>query len=83
MMSCKEAARLTSERRDRSLSLIERISLSGHYALCKMCRVYKAQLEMIGKLSRLASSAMMAHSPSRTLPTESKNRIKRMLAKSE
>lgn len=61
MLSCKIAAALTSEALDRRLSIRERAALRLHLVLCRMCRSYENQLELIraavGRLEhRLADS---------------------------
>ena len=51
-LSCKEAARLMSQRQDRSLSEIEAGELKNHLFTCLSCRNFEGQL---GFLRRLAS----------------------------
>ncbi len=53
-LSCKDAARLLSEKRDRRLPWRTRVSLRFHMLICKMCQVYGAQL---GAVSRVCKEA--------------------------
>jgi Putative zinc-finger len=50
--SCKAAARLMSEARDRVLSHREAQSLQAHLAICRNCTRYNAQLDFLSELSR-------------------------------
>lgn len=51
-LSCKEAARLMSQRQDRALSENEAVELKNHLFTCLSCRNFERQL---GFLRRLAS----------------------------
>ena len=50
--SCKEAARLMSESRDRPLSDRDRISLDRHLAECRNCMRFNEQLDFLSELAR-------------------------------
>lgn len=50
--SCKIAARLMSESRDRPLSANEERSLGKHLDICKSCQRFNAQLDFLGELAR-------------------------------
>jgi Putative zinc-finger len=55
MLTCKEASRLISQRRDRELSVGERLSLRVHLALCAACVRVSAQFDFLHKaLARYA-----------------------------
>ncbi|MDB5773618.1 MAG: zf-HC2 protein [Burkholderia sp.] len=45
--TCKEVHRLTSERLDRELSLIERARVSMHLLVCIGCRNFDGQMRLI------------------------------------
>jgi len=44
MLSCKEATHLMSESQERELSLVERMQLKLHLAMCKGCARFLAQM---------------------------------------
>lgn len=46
-LSCREAARLMSERMDRRLNLAERLALGVHLRVCESCPRYEAQLHFL------------------------------------
>ncbi len=47
MISCKEAAKLSSQSQDRSLNLTERFALRFHTFRCKLCAQYAQQLRVL------------------------------------
>lgn len=53
-LTCRDLARLLSERRDRRLPWRTRVSLRLHIFVCKMCRVYGAQFDTVGRVCREA-----------------------------
>lgn len=74
-LSCKDAARLLSEKRDRRLPWRARISLRVHMLACKMCQVYGAQLAVVGRVCREAGAHGDEKSPE-ALPDELKQRMR-------
>jgi hypothetical protein len=60
MMTCEEAARLISEERDHPLTRGQRFGLRLHLALCVLCRGYKKNLVMLGRIAALAGDAVMS-----------------------
>ncbi|MBB3232354.1 zf-HC2 domain-containing protein [Halomonas stenophila] len=50
MMMCKEATRLMSLKRDRSLTFQERLSLRLHLAMCGACRNCDRQFELLHRV---------------------------------
>jgi predicted anti-sigma-YlaC factor YlaD len=52
MYSCKQVARLLSQRLDEPLGMFERIRLSVHLSMCDDCRHVAQQLEGVQALSR-------------------------------
>lgn len=50
---CAEAGRLTSEGRDRKLTLRERLSMRIHNRICGECRKYVRHIEILGELTRM------------------------------
>jgi hypothetical protein len=47
VMSCKEASLLLSEAEDRRLSMVERVKLRIHLALCDYCTRFSQQLAFL------------------------------------
>jgi hypothetical protein len=52
MLSCKESARLLSQRMDRKLAFGERVALRVHLAICRGCRNAGAQFEFLREAMR-------------------------------
>lgn len=75
MITCRESARLLSERRDHSLPLRKRLALRMHLVLCGLCRVYASQLSVVCGVSREAGEKAPDVSP-RSMPDERRRRIK-------
>lgn len=50
--SCKAAARMMSESRDRPLSERDQISLNQHLAECKNCMRFNNQLDFLSELAK-------------------------------
>lgn len=75
---CKQAVRLQSESRDRTLSLCERFGLRFHLLVCKWCRRYGTQLKFL----RSEAHQFEEHAPAKLpheLSPESRERIKQRL----
>jgi predicted anti-sigma-YlaC factor YlaD len=51
-LSCREAARLVSHRRDRALSDAETEELRNHLLNCLSCRNFSTQLGFLNQLAR-------------------------------
>ncbi|MCC6880463.1 MAG: zf-HC2 domain-containing protein [Rhodocyclaceae bacterium] len=47
MLSCKEITRLVSESQERRLSVIERVQLEMHLAMCKGCANFRKQMDFL------------------------------------
>jgi hypothetical protein len=77
-ISCEKAARLESESKDRTLSAAERFQLGFHMAMCKLCRTYRAQLDVLSRLSRQAGERAISR-PDAGLSPEGRDRIKERL----
>lgn len=60
MITCEEAARLISEERDHPLSLGQKLGLQMHLAMCALCRGYKKNLMMMGRIAALAGDAVVS-----------------------
>ncbi len=81
MLSCKETARLISDRLDRNLPLRRRIALRLHLAMCYPCRAYKTQIDSLNRLfSRRAKRKLTrAQFHAQSLSAEGRERIKASL----
>ena len=51
-LSCKEAARLMSQRQDRTLSEDEASALKEHLYVCLNCRRFDQQIEFLRRMAR-------------------------------
>jgi hypothetical protein len=81
-LSCKDAARLLSEKRDRRLSWRARITLRFHMLMCKMCQVYGTQLGMVSRVCKEAGIRAEENCPD-CLSDEHKRRMKDAITKRE
>lgn len=52
MLSCKQAAALSSERLDRDLTVREWIALRTHLLVCRFCSRYARQLDFLREMGR-------------------------------
>lgn len=52
MLTCKETARLVSERLDRKLTAWQRINLRMHLMMCGACSAYRRQIETLNRVIR-------------------------------
>ena len=57
MFACREAVRLANQSLDHPLTLIQRIELRTHLAMCQACRAYRRQSRA---LSRAIAGAAQA-----------------------
>ena len=73
MLSCKHASRLLSASLDRDLSLIERIMLTSHLALCSVCRRFRVQVNFLQSLGREQADGRS----NGAMPPEAKDRIQK------
>ena len=87
MKSCKEIARLVSESHDRPLSVIERLEMRMHLAMCFVCRNFAKQVKLIRELThalgRSGPSSLVADGAvlGQSLSPEAKDRIKDILSR--
>ncbi len=59
-LSCKQAARLMSVRRDRALDQTEEIDLRLHLTVCMNCRRFDGQLDVLSELAKRYAAAKAA-----------------------
>ena len=57
MPTCREATELASREMDECLSLLDRLGLKMHLAVCRNCRRFAVQLEEMRRLFRLETGA--------------------------
>lgn len=54
--TCKEVHRLTSEGLDRELTLVERLRMRLHLAVCEACTNFTGQMDLIRRTMRQMSA---------------------------
>jgi hypothetical protein len=81
-LSCREASRLISESLDRKLTRRERWSLRIHTLLCRICRRFARQMDMIREAVANMPNALREKWTDNTarLPAARRAQIKRLLA---
>lgn len=52
MVTCKDASRLLSQAQDRRLTLVERLKLRVHLAVCDACTRFSVQLAVMRRAMR-------------------------------
>jgi hypothetical protein len=75
MITCRESARLLSERRDHPLPWGKLLALRVHLLFCKLCRVYSEQLTAVCGVCQEAGTRADETSPA-SMPDDRKRRIK-------
>ena len=75
--SCAEATRLISESQDLKLSLPARVGLRLHLAICRHCRRYKRQIQLMRQFFREYPDNL----PPVQLPEEARQQIVRALTR--
>jgi hypothetical protein len=82
MMTCEEASRLVSEKKDHHLPWRKRVGLRIHLLMCRMCRVYESQLQILTRISRSAGDLVINRQVDDVaLPVDAKQRIKQRLGR--
>ena len=79
-LSCRDAARMLSEKRDRRLSWRARISLRLHMFACKVCQVYGSQLAVVNRVCNEAGVRAEDKCPGE-LSVDRKRKIKDAIAR--
>ena len=74
-LTCKDCARLLSEKRDRRLPWRTRVWLRIHMFKCKMCQIYGAQLATVSDVCNEAGQRAEEHCPGH-LSDDHKQRMK-------
>ena len=79
-LTCEDTSPLISEMMDHRVSFIKRLKIKIHLALCEVCLYYKEQLDIVRNLSQNLGREDFPANTNATLPAESKERIKKMIA---
>ena len=81
-ITCEDTTPLISELMDHNLSLGKRLRLNFHLALCKVCRFYQKQLEIIRALARKLRAEEAPTQQKAVLSEQAKTKIKDSLKQS-
>ena len=76
MISCKKATYLLSKKEENRLSLLDRIRLKSHLALCYICRRFEEQTQIITRHSHNEAE-------NASLSPEKKETIQKALAEAD
>lgn len=63
MLNCQEITRLLSESQDRTLSVMERMQLEMHLAMCKGCSNFRKQMNFLREACRRHNTGMLSVTP--------------------
>ena len=83
MFDCQDISKKISNSLDRTLPLHERMMITAHLWMCKYCRQFKNQLQILRKALRLEELPAADTHQSPSLPAEIKERIKHAMRKTE
>ena len=80
-LNCQETAQLLSDAMDRRLSVYARIRIYAHLHVCRVCQVYKHQLQLMRELFRKSPTDLVdsEDSVASGLSAEAKRRIIRAI----
>jgi hypothetical protein len=74
MLSCKQASQLISQSLDSPLTLRERFALKLHLFICKYCKLFSQQVQMLRvAVRKMANSIENDHTIE--MPSKAKKRI--------
>ncbi len=79
-LTCEDTSPLISEMMDHRVSFIKRLKIKIHLAMCEVCLYYKEQLGIIRNLSQNLGREDFPVNINQTLPSESKEKIRKMIA---
>ena len=80
-MTCKDVYPLISEEMDHSLSLIGRVRLKMHLAICNLCHIYRKQLQTLRNLARNLGKEYSQAIEKKTLNPDTKEKFRNILRK--
>ena len=75
-MTCRDTSPIISEMMDHRVSSGKYWRAKIHLAMCKFCRYYKVQLDVLARLARELGREDSPQQPEGTLSPEAKVRIK-------
>jgi hypothetical protein len=83
MISCLEAARLSSEALDRPLRFWEQVELRMHLCICRSCLRYDRSLKLLRRILRDETGPALGRflAPPQRLSDEARERIKKALTR--
>ena len=81
MLRCREVSKLVSESMEHKLSLRQRLQVSMHLAMCRMCAGFARQLRLLRRAAREAPERLAADpaQPEPALSQKARDRIKAAL----
>jgi hypothetical protein len=86
MINCKESVIRSSELRDRGVTGLRTFELWYHILICRFCRTYHNNIQLLGRLSRsmgkasAGSAGVFEDTSTGGLPEDAKVRIKKNLS---
>jgi Putative zinc-finger len=78
MLNCKQTSQLISQSLDRKLTLRERFALQLHLMLCKYCKRFSQQVQIM-RVSVMALFNSVEKDDTITMPSSAKERISNVL----
>jgi hypothetical protein len=78
-MTCKDVYPLISEKMDHPLSLIGRVRLKMHLAICSLCHIYSKQLQTLQNLARNLGKEDSQAIEKKTLNPDTKEKIQKYI----
>jgi hypothetical protein len=75
MLSCKETSALVSSAMDIKLPMMQRLGIWIHLIMCKYCRRYRKQLQIIRDVARRYEEILIGTTPHKRLSQEAVDRI--------
>ncbi len=81
MFNCKAVTRMISESLDRKLPFYQRMGITMHLLMCKLCSRYRRQLLLLRETIRLQAASSEDTESAVVLPPGARERIKRSIRK--
>lgn len=79
-MTCKDVYPLISESQDHPLTFLSSIRLKMHLAICKLCKIYRKQLEIICRITLSMGKDESKVLEDTNMSPEAKEKIKQLIA---
>lgn len=83
MLNCKDASHLISQRLERPLGRWERWGLAMHLLMCRYCRRFSQQLELIQRALRMLGRQADVGGEAAELSAEARERIGKALSREQ